>query len=512
MRTNGKKILCLLAAVSLTLGLTGCSRERTEERPPAPALAMPEVSWNAPDGDGVTGQQRTATRYLRGRNDLQLVPREITLAPGELHETVETLVNTLMNVPADTEVNRWGGSRPITLYGSEPVEISGSICTVNLGAAALQMSSGDFYKMCVGIATTLCSLDEISFVNVLVADQSAGLDVSGTLAMGSLTSHPDENLPVLWEQMEARRTPLGEDAAQTPLNSMATLYYPMTDGKGIGCENRILTFPGQTTQQLAAGLLNAIGDVRKNQMGDAGLPGLGSLLIHEPLTSELEEGGKLITLSFRKDISALLEAWQTDLSCLTAAVVMTLTTFIPGISAVSIRLEDAPLTEVSGTPGRVTALGGLMRRNMFQSWLRGSATVYFIREGKLEAALHPVDRKQTENPRALLAELMRGPTGRETDQGMKETMPEGIREDDILGIAADGETLLVNLSEGFRSEIQTWGKEKEALLCYSIVNTLGLNCRASRVVFFFEGKQEEMIAGDIYWAGEFLYNPAPGIN
>jgi len=512
MRTSRKKMLCLMLALSMTLCLAGCGRDREEERQPAPALSMPEVNWTAPDGDGVIGQTRTATLYLRGRNDLQLVPREITLAPAEIHETVEMLVTTLMNVPADTEVNRWGGTRPITLYGEEPIEVSGSICTVNLGTAALQLNSGDFYKMCVGLATALCSLDEISFVNVLAADQSVGLDVSGTLAMGSLTAHPDENLPVLWEQIEARRTPLGEDAGQTPLSSMATLYYPMTDGKGVGCENRILTFSGQTPRQLASGLLNAIGDVRKNQVGDAGLPGLDSLMVHEPLTSELEEGGKLITLSFRKDMSALLEAWQTDLPCLTAAIVMTLTTFIPGVSAVSIRLEDTPLTEVSGTPGRVTALGGLMRRNMFQSWLRGSATVYYVQNGELQAAQHPMNRKQTEDPRALLAELMHGPTERESAHGLEASMPSEIREDDILGISAAGDTLLVNLSEGFRSEIQTWGKDREALLCYSIVNTLGMNCRASRVCFFFEGKQQETIAGDIYWAGEFLYNPALGKN
>jgi hypothetical protein len=28
-----------------------------------------------------------------------------------------------------------------------------------------------------------------------------------------------------------------------------------------------------------------------------------------------------------------------------------------------------------------------------------------------------------------------------------------------------------------------------------------------RVCFFFEGEQTERIAGEIYWAGEFLYNP-----
>jgi len=66
----------------------------------------------------------------------------------------------------------------------------------------------------------------------------------------------------------------------------------------------------------------------------------------------------------------------------------------------------------------------------------------------------------------------------------------------------------VNLSETFRSEIQTAGKEKEFLTCYSMVNTLCANSGKKRVCFFFEGEQVEWIAGEIYWAGEFLWNPA----
>ena len=78
-------MLCLMLALSMTLCLAGCGRDREEERQPAPALSMPEVNWTAPDGDGVIGQTRTATLYLRGRNDLQRVPRELTLAPADIH-------------------------------------------------------------------------------------------------------------------------------------------------------------------------------------------------------------------------------------------------------------------------------------------------------------------------------------------------------------------------------------------------------------------------------------------
>ena len=64
----------------------------------------------------------------------------------------------------------------------------------------------------------------------------------------------------------------------------------------------------------------------------------------------------------------------------------------------------------------------------------------------------------------------------------------------------------MNLSEGFRSEIQAMGPEAETLICYSMVNTLCRNTGMKRICFFFESDQVEMIAGTIYWAGEFLYN------
>ena len=69
-----------------------------------------------------------------------------------------------------------------------------------------------------------------------------------------------------------------------------------------------------------------------------------------------------------------------------------------------------------------------------------------------------------------------------------------------------GDTLLINLSEHFRSEIQEQGKDAETLICYSIVNTLCRNTGMKRVRFFFEGEQVETVAGTIYWAGEFMYN------
>ena len=502
-----RKGMCLLLAICCLTVLSGCSGQREEARQPAPSLPPAEAHYAAPEQGEVISEGGEYRIYLPGRDDLGLVSRSTQLDPAGLSDTAEMLVRSLIEYPGDEETRKLGGNRALDLYGEHPIEVSGGICTVNLATSALQLSLRDYYKNCLALATTLCELKEINSVNVLTADQSVALDITGNLPMGTLTAHPGENLPVLWEQMEAKRTPLGEDLSKTPLSVLATLYYPLSDGRGISCATRLVSFEGQTPQQLAMGLINAISSVRKSTTGGQNYPELSDLLLHDPVTSELEEGGRLITLSLSEDAEERITAGGADLACTVAALTYTLTTFIPGIAAVCIRIGDKPITELHTDHFEtVTALGGLVRRSAMSAFLMGSTTVYFARNGILCECERPVDRGLADNPRAQLCALMEGPDKREQMEEIVPTLPENVKEDDILGIRAEGDILLVNLSEGFRSEIQGMGPEAETLICYSMVNTLCRNTGMKRVCFFFEGNQVETIAGTIYWAGEFLYN------
>ena len=503
-----RKGISLLLALCCILFLTGCARTTVEEdQTPVATLPPAEAKYTAPDGDGIMATDREYRMYFPGRDGLHLVSRSVRLDAADLNETAEMLVRSLISFEGDQETKKLGGTRPLDLYGTHPIEISSGICTVNLTSSALQMSSSDYYKTCLALSTTLCEMDEINSVNVLVADQSVALDITGNLPMGTLIAHPGENIPVLWEQMEAKRTPLDKDESKTPLNSLATLYYPLPDSRGMACTLRMVTFSGQTPQQLAAGLIDAVSDVRRGLAGGQVFPELKSLLLHEPVASELEDGSRLITLSLREDAEALLEAGKTDLACFTAAITYTLITFIPNVSAVCIRIGDTPVTELKTARFRpVTALGGLVTRNAVERFLTSSVTVYFARNGILCECERPVSRRSADSPRAQLYALMEGPDASEQEDGITAVLPETVREEDVLGIAAEGDTLLVNLSEQFREAILEQGKEAETLICYSIVNTLCKNTGTKRVRFFFEGEQTELIAGMIYWAGEFVYN------
>ena len=209
-----RKGICLLLAVCCLQTLSGCSGRREEDRGPAPTLPPAKSQHIAPDQDEVIAEGGEYRIYLPGRDDLGLVSRSTRLDPADLNDTAEMLVRSLIEFPGDEETRKLGGNRALELYGDHPVEVSGGVCTVNLSTAALQLSLRDYYKNCLALSTTLCELKDINSVNVLTADQSVGLDITGNLPMGTLTAHPGENLSVLWEQMEAKRTTLGGISAK----------------------------------------------------------------------------------------------------------------------------------------------------------------------------------------------------------------------------------------------------------------------------------------------------------
>ena len=501
-----KRALCAAMILCLLAGMSGCARKGGEEQIPVRTLAPASVAWSAPDGDRVIRKAGEYLLYVPEQNQQRLGIRSVRAEAGDLKTTAMELVRQLL-----AEVNGSGAlqlERTLELYRDNPLEISRGICTVTLSSSALQLSYNDYYTLSLALSTTLCTLEEIRYVNVLTAGQSVALDSSGRLPMGSLTGHAEENLSVLWEQMEARRTPLGGDAGKTPLSAQATIYYPLTDGRGVACVSKRITSEGQTTSQLSSALLNAMSETVRDETESDNVPDLWEYMVHEPVASEMEEGGKLITLSFREDLQELADGWHTDVPCLAAAVTLTLTTFVPGTAAVCIRIGDKPVTELQSSRFRIgTILGGLMRRSLFESFLTGSAGVFLEKEGHLTRTERPVDRETADSPRVQLMALTQETDSREQEKGLASPMPEGIREDDVLGIAAEGDLMLVNLSSRFREAIAEAGPEKEMLLCYAMVNTLCANSGMKRVCFFFEGEQAEWIAGEIYWAGEFLYNP-----
>jgi len=237
--------MCLLLCIIL---LTGCTADSVV----LPSVTLPPVSAGpeAPIGDAGLQQEMIIPLYLPSQNRQSLLTFYETLTISRDQHPAEAILRALLSHGGNSRVQPLGGMVTLSLAGANPVEISGGVCTVNLSASALQLTSQDLYTATLAITATLCELPDVNHVNLLVAGTPVAMDVGGNLPLGSLTPQLGQELPVLWEQLSARRTPVGELPASTPLTATATLYFPLADGSGIVAEPRRISFPGQHPQQL----------------------------------------------------------------------------------------------------------------------------------------------------------------------------------------------------------------------------------------------------------------------
>ena len=112
------------------------------------------------------------------------------------------------------------------------------------------------------------------------------------------------------------------------------------------------------------------------------------------------------------------------------------------------------------------------------------------------------------NPLTLLHLMMVGPGEAEVAQGIRPPLPAGLDTTDIVGIAVEDGTLLVNLSPRFASGIRGMDASAERLCCYALVDTLCEAVGVQRVRFYWYGEVQETLGGEIAWDGVFLLNRA----
>ena len=122
-----KKAISLLLVLCCLAGLSGCSGGRKDEKQPAPTLPPAAARYTAPEQDGIISESREYRIFLPGKDDLHLVSKSVQLEPADLNNTAEQLVRSLIGYPGDEETKKLGGTRPLDLYGSHPIEISGGV-------------------------------------------------------------------------------------------------------------------------------------------------------------------------------------------------------------------------------------------------------------------------------------------------------------------------------------------------------------------------------------------------
>lgn len=489
-----KRLACLLLCTAL---LGGCSSQPDPlpSNTLLPAVAAPE----APVGDAGLQYEVIAALHLPSLDGQTLLTFYEPLQLSRDQHPAQTVLQALLTHPGNSRVRPIAGSVPLTLYGADPVEVSGSLCTVNLSAAALSLSSQELYTAALSIAATLCELDGIDNVNLLVAGRPVAMDIGGNLPLGLLTAPPAQELPVLWEQMTARRTPVGELPSQTPLTAAAALYFPLADGTGIAVETRRIAFPGQHPQQQVIALLSALSTGADTLAGVPDMPDLNAMLLFKPEVTDLESGGRRVTLHFTADVKERIAAAGCDPACMFAAITTTLTSFVPSLHQVCILMGDDALTSLySPTLGSQLFPGALMTRAIFTQTLMGQTTVYVPDGSQLAAVTLSLPYRSASNPRAVLLSMATPAVW---------ALPEGLTDADILGLSVQGDTLLVNFSARYADVIRQSDMDQR-LMAYSLVNTLCEMLDVRRVRFYFAGSQSDTLNDTVAWDGEFLYHPA----
>ena len=492
-----KRICCLVWLLICSLLLTGC----TADAPILPSATLPPVlpGPEAPIGDAGLQRDVIVPLHLPSLDGQTLLTFFETLTLPRDRHPAESVLHALLNHPGNSRVRPLGGHVTLALYGANPVEISGGVCTVNLSASALQLSIQDLYTVALAITATLCEMEDVSYVNMLIAGTPVAMDVGGHLPLGSLTATMGQELPVLWEQLSARRTPVGELPAHTPLTATATLYFPLADGSGIVAEPRRLSFPGQHPQQQVMTLLSALSAGADMLEDAADLPDLGSLLLFMPEVTDLDSGGRRATLHFTADVKERIIASGCDPASVFAAITTTLTTFVPSLQQVCILVGDGALTSLYSEPlGSMLFPGGLMNRASFAHALMGQATVYVPGEHGLDDIALSLPYRSVASPRTLLLAMAYPSVA---------ALPDGLTDADVLGLSVQDGTLLVNFSARYADTIRA-SECDQRLMAYSIVNTLCEKLNVRRVRFYFGGEPVEDLGSSLVWNGEFLYNPA----
>lgn len=501
LKKNTTRCAALLLGVCLVLG--GCGNENAAVSGGPTLPPVPPVQ-DAPVNDVNQSYSQTVLLYLPAPDGSRLVavPREASLSISA--HSAQRLCEMLLASPGDDGTESLGGEVALNLSETLPVEVSGNAATVNLAASALRLSYERLFTVGQALANTLCQFGDLQYVNVLINGVQPGLDVAGTLPVGSFQPNTREALGALWSRASAPRSAARRAVA-------ATLYYPAAGGKGILSEGRLLSFADLTPAGIIRTLLDALSADAETLPGIPRCPDLTALLAEEPAVTQVN-GEKRAVLRFGSALNqAVIDAGITR-SVMVAALACTVTTFLPGLDGVEIWFGNEQITELTpsgtyvGAGERIVFPNGLMKRSQFQPFLLADCTMYLRSGDALQPVSRPVPYYEARSVRAILDQLMAGPQAYDSVSGVRAPLPEGLRDADLLGVSFAGDTLTLNFSGQLATLSEGMSAADERLMIYAMVNTLCELPGVKKVRFLVMGEQPETLAGNLFLPGDFLPN------
>ncbi len=506
MKSTKRSLLALL----LCLTLSGCSAQvPTSDTEPMLTLPPATQEYAAPIGDAALEYTASATLYLPMYHSNLLGALQTDVAFSAARPDAESLVRALLNQPETGSLSSLGGGVKLALYGVSPVEQSRNVVTVNLAASALQMDRKALYIACQAITNTLTELNGIDYVNILVVDRAIGMDIANTLPMGTFSRSVGVDVGAAYDQLLLRRVDVTQTADAKPLSSEVTLYFPTLHSAGILSEVRTCSFSNQLPENIVVTLLQELASGSRTGLNTPELPLLADMLLTKPAIVDTEESGQLITLDFAYTLDEMLNAHGVSRASCMASICYTLCTYFPGISGIKVTIGDQPVETLMLTDhfeSSVTFHHQVLRRSDFATLLYDECQLTFTNaEGEaLVSVIRPVPYYQARHPRTLLQELAKGPKPCDSRQDTLAVMlPDAIDDAAIIGLALEGNTLLVNLSAKFQDAFNGETEQAERMLAYALVNTLAQSSRIQLVHFFIAGNPFAGFGNGIFWESSF---------
>lgn len=503
-----KRALALALCAALCLCLSGCvSGLDALNKSDSATLPPTTVEYTAPTGDAEQENTQSVLLYVPNASGTRLIAQNERIILSAARHPAEATLRKLFAFSGSDSAQSLCRDVTLQLSTVNPVEISGDTATVNLAASALSMTHNDLYIVCQAIANTLMQWGDIRYVNVLVSSMQPGLDVGASMPAGCFTQNTTDTMDAMLATAQTRSVAAGRRVSMD-----CTLYFPTYSGKGILAETRAVSFNGRDKGDMIATLLSALSQGAQTLSNTPAMPDLNAYLLEAPTVQEIAvSGGQTSVLRFAQGFNDALIAAGIPRSVMMASLTYTITTFVPGVSGVTVYIGDemvsviVPAGVYDGADEPISFENGLMRRSDFSHFLLSNCTLYFDNgAGRLAAVERPIPYYETRSARYLISCLMQGPQPCDNMDGLSAVLPDTLSDADILGVGLKDGVLLLNLSRTAAQEIAAVPEDSERVTAYAIINTLTELSGVNGVCFFFDGAQRETLAGKLYWPGTFL--------
>jgi spore germination protein GerM len=191
-----------------------------------------------------------------------------------------------------------------------------------------------------------------------------------------------------------------------------------------------------------------------------------------------------------------------SLLLLLASLVESLCGRLPQVAGIQIYLNGVLQGNI---PGVGTVSGGLLTSDLFNGLIGQIVTLYLRKPGEslLVQVKRAMSQEESSQARYRIYELMKGPL---TASDAAAIFPDGVTQDDLLGVWVDSECMYINFSQNLQDLCRT-GNVDERALVYGIVNTMVDFYNVRQVQILIEGKRVKSLAGLIVVEAPLLPNP-----